>query len=200
VEAKLKARGTSLREASASAMSTGPGQTARQQPSPLEAEVLELFDSLHDRLVGYLLRFDPLTAEDCEDVVQDAFLALFQHLQKGRSRENLSGWMFRVVHNFALKRLQGSRRSSRKVVAITAAARDPVDSALNPEDAYVRDETQMRLHAVVKALPAQDQRCLALRAEGLRYRDIAEVLGMSLGAVAKSLERSLARIARVAGR
>jgi RNA polymerase sigma-70 factor (ECF subfamily) len=39
-----------------------------------------------------------------------------------------------------------------------------------------------------------------LGAEGLRYREIAEVLGMSLGAVAKSLERSLERIARFAQR
>ena len=52
----------------------------------------------------------------------------------------------------------------------------------------------------MKALTEQDQRCLALRAEGLRYREIADVLGMSLGAVAKSLERSLERIARAAQR
>jgi RNA polymerase sigma-70 factor (ECF subfamily) len=35
-----------------------------------------------------------------------------------------------------------------------------------------------------------------LRAEGLRYREIAEVVGMSLGAVSMSLERSLGRLAR----
>ena len=52
------------------------------------------------------------------------------------------------------------------------------------------------LLAVVQALPEQDRRCLYLRAEGLRYRDITEVLGMSLGAVAQSLARSLERLHR----
>jgi RNA polymerase sigma-70 factor (ECF subfamily) len=51
---------------------------------------------------------------------------------------------------------------------------------------------------VVSVLPEQDRRCLILRAEGLRYREIAEVLHISLGAVALSLERCLTRLARVA--
>jgi RNA polymerase sigma-70 factor (ECF subfamily) len=86
------------------------------------------------------------------------------------------------------------------VTLTSAAEEDVVDPSLNPEDAFAQDETRQRLQAVVRALPEQDQRCLALRAEGLRYREIADVLGMSLGAVAKSLERSLERIVRVAQR
>ena len=58
------------------------------------------------------------------------------------------------------------------------------------------NEKEMRLRAVLRALPEHDQHCLRLRAEGLRYREIAEVLGMSLGAVSISLTRSLARLER----
>jgi RNA polymerase sigma-70 factor, ECF subfamily len=120
--------------------------------------------------------------------VQEAFLALFHHLRQGRSRANLSGWLFRVVHNLGLKWLQASRRESHSVVMLTSTVeKTVVDPGLNPEDALARNETQRRLLAVVKALTEQDQRCLALRAEGLRYREIADVFGMSLGAVAKSL-------------
>jgi RNA polymerase sigma-70 factor (ECF subfamily) len=57
-------------------------------------------------------------------------------------------------------------------------------------------QRQRRLLAVVRALPEQDQCCLSLRAEGLRYREIADVLGISLGSVAASLEKSLSRLAR----
>jgi RNA polymerase sigma-70 factor (ECF subfamily) len=172
-----------------------------KEATSLEAEVLALFDWLHDRLMSYLIRFNSLTEQDCEEVVQDAFLALFQHLQRGRSRENLTGWLFRVVHNLALKRLQATRRDSQNVVTLTSVVEETVaDPGLNPEDTLAQDETRRRLLAVVRALPEQDQRCLGLRAEGLRYRDIAEVLGMSLGAVAKSLERSLERITRAAQR
>ena len=50
--------------------------------------------------------------------------------------------------------------------------------------------------AILDALSEQDRRCLCLRAEGLRYRKIAEILEISLGAVSLSLARSLGRIAR----
>ena len=72
-------------------------------PSEIEEEVIFLFDQLHDRLSGYLLSFG-LTVHDAEDIVQETFIALFRHLQLGRPRRNLRGWIFRVGHNLALKR------------------------------------------------------------------------------------------------
>jgi RNA polymerase sigma-70 factor (ECF subfamily) len=186
----------------AAAMSDGLVRTSPEcAPSALEAEVLDLFDRLRERLLGYLLRFSALSTEDAEDVVQEAFLALYQHLQRGRSRENLPGWLFRVVHNLGLRRAQGSRRDALRTVLLAEATEEAaVDAALDPESAAAQGQTTRRLEAVVQALPEQDQRCLMLRAEGLRYREIAKVLDMSLGAVAKSLERSLARMLRAAGR
>jgi RNA polymerase sigma-70 factor, ECF subfamily len=50
------------------------------------------------------------------------------------------------------------------------------------------------MQAVLRALPEQDRCCLSLRAEGLRYREIAAALGISLGAVSIALTRALARI------
>jgi hypothetical protein len=66
----------------------------------------------------------------------------------------------------------------------------PADPAPNPEARLVQRERRQRLKPVPQALPTRDRRCLFLRAEGLRHRDIAAVLDMSLGAVAKSLARS----------
>src|SRR5215831_6497089 len=166
------------------------------EPSALETEIVALFDELRSPMLRYLLTFR-LPAPDCEEVVQEAFLALFCHLRRGRSRQNLQGWLFRVAHNLALKRMQRTRKDA---VPIDVADDEcpAVDPALNPEDAFARDQSYRRLQAVIQALPQQDRQCLALRVEGLRYREIAEVLDISLGSVAKSLERSLARITRAA--
>ncbi len=71
-----------------------------------------------------------------------------------------------------------------------------MDLTLDPEQQAASRQRSLRLLAVVRALPEQDRRCLYLRAEGLRYRQIVNVLGMSLGAVAQSLERSLERLSR----
>jgi RNA polymerase sigma-70 factor (ECF subfamily) len=75
-----------------------------------------------------------------------------------------------------------------------------IDPAPNPEDQLAARQERTVLLAVVDALPEQDRRCLFLRAEGLRYREIAEVLEISLSSVSVSLGRSLARISRAAGR
>ena len=167
-------------------------------PDRLETEVVAFFDRFRVPLLRYLLGFG-LAVPDGEEVLQEVFLALFQHLRRGRSRENLPGWLFRVAHNLASKRCGQTRRDfgTRVEVGIEEVALDP---SPNPEDQLVTTQTRQRLLAVVQALPEQDRRCLFLRAEGLRYRELAETLGMSLGAVSLSLSRSLSRIARAAER
>jgi RNA polymerase sigma-70 factor (ECF subfamily) len=164
-------------------------------PSGVEKEVIELFDELRSPLLRYAFSFG-LAAADGEETIQEAFLALFQHLQQGRSRHNLRGWLFRVAHNLALKKLSRDGRG-RNVFDLTAIdAEIHQDPAPGPEERLAFSQRQTRLLAVLQALPAQDQRCLRLRAEGLRYREIADVLGMSLGSVSASLARSLARLSR----
>jgi RNA polymerase sigma-70 factor (ECF subfamily) len=166
--------------------------------SRVQEEVVELFDQVRDQLLRYLSSF-ALALPDAEEIIQETFLALFQHLQRGKPRHNLRGWLFRVAHNLALKKRQRGRREFQNGPDSSAAAQGSlIDPAPNPEDQLATSQTQKRLMAVLNALPEQDRRCLCLRTEGLRYREIASVLDMSLGAVSLSLERSLGRIARVA--
>jgi RNA polymerase sigma-70 factor, ECF subfamily len=164
----------------------------------LEEDVVALFDQFRDPLLRYLLGFG-IGIADGEEVIQEVFLVLFQHLQRGKSRENLRGWLFRVAHNLALKKRSRNRREF-WARAEAGAEELAVDPHPNPEDQVVNSQTRQRLLAVVEALPEQDRRCLFLRAEGLRYREIAGILDVSLGAVSLSLARSLARIARAAER
>jgi RNA polymerase sigma-70 factor, ECF subfamily len=161
----------------------------------VEAEVVSLFRRLRDRLLRYLISVG-LPVHEGEEIVQDAFLALFRHLELNKPRTNLDAWLFRVAHNLGLKRRDQVRKSPEV----------PSDSALSEEHAsdphptaevkLLRLQTQERLRVLIRSLPEQDRRCLSLRAEGLRYREIAEVLDMSLGSVSISLARSLARLGR----
>lgn len=176
------------------ASATDPGDRRAR----LEEDVVALFDQYREPLLRYLSTFG-LALPDSEEVIQEVFLSLYQHLHRDKSRENLRGWLFRVAHNLALKRRYRTRRDL--AVWGEAGAEDvAVDPDPNPEDQLVNSQAQRRLLAVVRALPEQDRKCLSLRAEGLRYREIAEILDLSLGAVSLSLARSLARIARSAER
>lgn len=159
------------------------------KPLGLEEEVVTLFDQLQGRLLRYLLSLG-LPACDSEEIVQEAFLALFLHLRDGKPRQNLRGWIFQVAHNLGLK--QRMKLLRREGLPTQTAL---IDNALNPEDQFFRNERRQRLWGVWQALGERDRRCLSLRAEGLSYREIAQVLDMSLGAVSISLARSLARFA-----
>jgi RNA polymerase sigma-70 factor (ECF subfamily) len=164
----------------------------------LHEEIANVFDQLRDPLLRYLWTFG-LEVPDGEEVLQDVFLSLFRHLERGKPVDDVRGWLFRVAHNLALRRRDRARRAAETQLD-TGNEDRTADPAPNPEDRMADRQTRQRVLAVVEALPEQDRRCLFLRAEGLRYREIAGILDMSLGAVSVSLSRSLARIARSAER
>src|SRR5262249_2424308 len=73
------------------------------EASALQEEVIELFDQLRGRMLRYVLGFG-LPLADAEEIVQEVFLALFQHLSGGKPRTSLRAWLFQVAHNLSLKR------------------------------------------------------------------------------------------------
>jgi RNA polymerase sigma-70 factor (ECF subfamily) len=178
---------------------SSPVDAGSRSASPLEAEVVELFEELRDRLLRYLLVLG-LSVHDGEEIIQESFLLLFQHLKGGKSRQNLRGWVFRVARNLALKQRAANQLRLRRTVDFDESMPEQcLDRNPNPEEQLRSRQRQKRLLGVVRALPEQDQSCLSMRAEGLRYREIAEALGISLGSVAASLARSLEKLGRADG-
>lgn len=157
-------------------------ESSAAAPVSLESEVTGLFETYRSPLLRFSLSLG-LTAADGEEVIQEVFLALFQHLRAGKPRDNLRGWLFQVCHNRALKLRQ---RRPAPVMAPEAAP--------TPEEQAIARQTKQRVAAAIRALPEQERACLALRAEGLRYREIAGVLGISLGGVAMALTRAVERV------
>lgn len=152
-----------------------------------------LFDECAPAVRRYV-RSCGIAPDVADDIVQEAFVALFQHLRKGGGRENLRGWLMQVGYRHALKHRQRESRRSRWQLPWDVKAERVSDPGDGPEAAIAATQDQRRLRAVLKALPERDRQCVCLRAEGLRYRDIAKVLGISLGAVAKSLTRAVGRL------
>jgi RNA polymerase sigma-70 factor (ECF subfamily) len=172
------------------------GRAADSRYTELELEIVDLFDRLRGPILRYALSFG-LPLPDGEEVLQDTFLALYRHLSGGKSRDELRGWLFRVTHNLSLKRRLAMSRRPGEPAASDAEGESArvADPQPNPEVQFAFRQRQGRLRSVVDALPETDRECLYLRSEGLRYREIADVLGISLGSVANSLARSLARLA-----
>jgi len=155
-----------------------------EPPPVVEAEAAALFDRYGPPLYRFarvMLRH----AEDAEDVVQTAFVRLMEHLARGGDASNLRAWLFAVTANLARDRLRGRWRW------LPWEASSGLDIATDP-DLDSRDQEAQFL-AVAARLPSRDRLLLTLRANGLSYREIAEVAGVRATSVGQLLARALAR-------
>jgi RNA polymerase sigma-70 factor (ECF subfamily) len=158
----------------------------------IEREVWALFDRHSLPLTRYVRSFG-LTTACTEDVIQETFLALVAQLRRGRAPEHVKAWLFQVAHNHALRQRRTALR--RRENPLDLLDLSIVASGPSPEQRLLTAARRRQLRRIFLALPERDQRCLYLRAEGLQYREIANVMHMSLGSVAKSLTRSMAKLA-----
>ena len=158
-------------------------------PTETQLDSTALCEQSRAPLFRYL-RSLGLAPQDGEEVIQEVFLALLRHLAESKPHDNLRAWLFRVAHNLCRKTQQ------RNIFNVPVAVADPTDPGPDPEQFAVLNQRHRNLAAVIRALPQRDRACLSLRAEGFRYREIAEVLDISLGAVAQSIERSILRLNR----
>jgi RNA polymerase sigma-70 factor, ECF subfamily len=164
-----------------------------QGASRLEQKVSEVFELLRDPIYGYVCRLISKRTE-AEDLTQEAFLRLYDSLQKGNAIGNVRPWLYRVAHNLAIDWLRQQGRLEQiedDALPITAV----VDAAPNAEQWLLANERYEQLRVVLSQLSPQQRHCLFLRAEGLSYREIGEVLGISISTVATFLGRAIKRIA-----
>jgi RNA polymerase sigma-70 factor (ECF subfamily) len=160
----------------------------------VQAEVLQLFDTCAPGLRRYV-RTCGLPPDAAEDVVQEAFLALFHHRRRGGGAQNLKGWLVLVCYRLALKQRARLARQYSREVTLDTPLREVADPAIDAESAIASRQWHTRVRAVMRALPERDRQCLSMRAEGVTYRDIAAALGISLGGVAKAVARAALRVA-----
>jgi RNA polymerase sigma-70 factor (ECF subfamily) len=128
--------------------------------------------------------------QDAENVVQETFLALLEHLQDFREEASVSTWILRIATNQALKVLRKRRglptvplEPERSGGESYAALPHPEFIARwreNPEDLAVRAEVRRLLDGALAELDEKYRLVFLLRdVEGLSVRETAEALGLS---------------------
>lgn len=155
--------------------------------------VLKLYDSLTPQLLSFL-RHLGLSKDESDDVIQESFLRLAGHLKSGNSDNNLHSWVYRVARNLAMDTHRLNRRDCEGVDLEFEPEDEPIDPNANPELVYLQKERVRRLREGMSRLTAQQYKCVVLRLQGLRYREIAEVLGVSEPRVIHLVQRALQRL------
>jgi RNA polymerase sigma-70 factor (ECF subfamily) len=159
-----------------------------------------LVERHQERLVRLCTRLlhDP---DEARDAAQEVFLRAFRKAASYRPRGQVFTWLYRIAVNHCLNRLR--RRGLVRFLSLAPAA-DAEESALEPADAAPDALREMEARAswrrtgrAIARLPAGQRAVLALaKFEGMAYREIAQTLGISEGAVESRLFRAMRALER----
>jgi len=163
--------------------------------------------SIREQVESYFLEFYPgifrylvvsgSNATDAEDFLQETFLRLYSQMLKGTPPRNLRNWLFRVAYNVRLDRMRSvSAERLWSDCEWLACDERIADSCGDAESAMLQSEKTRRLQQALQSLTARQAEYLALRAEGLTYREIAEIHGVAIATVAQACGHALERLSR----
>jgi RNA polymerase sigma-70 factor, ECF subfamily len=168
--------------------------TEERKGSAYRARVVELFRELRLPLYAYLVCIG-LTPPESEDVIQESFLLLHQQLNQGATIADFRSWLFRVAHNLTVNLQRSSWRFLHNEEEKTdARMQAEPGKGPSPEDSYLQKELDQRLDHCMTQLTEQQRQCLQLRVEGLKYREIAAVMGISVSSVSELMQRAIVRL------
>jgi RNA polymerase sigma factor (sigma-70 family) len=149
----------------------------------------------YQRLVYAIIRDYALSVEDGEDVFQETFLRLHQHLGRVQSLDHLARWIALVTRRQCLDRTAAIHRA-RKVPGGHVRPQEPAA----PDDEITRHQRQQ---AVREAIGILDPRCrmllelLFFEQDRPDYAAAAELLGVPVGSVGPTRARCFGRLLRM---
>jgi RNA polymerase sigma-70 factor (ECF subfamily) len=152
--------------------------------------VIELYEVVRPTLHAYLRSLG--LSDHSEDIIQETFLRLVRYTAERGANENLRAWVFRVAHNLSMDYHRSERRCFRShETQPSPVLRDRIDPGPNPEQKIILDERLREFEDAFAQLTPRQRDCLLLRAEGLRYREIAVELGVSVQRVGELMQRAI---------
>ncbi|MEM8995898.1 MAG: RNA polymerase sigma factor [Acidobacteriota bacterium] len=140
--------------------------------------------------------------EEAREATQDAFLKAFRGAPSWKPRGRVYTWLYRIAVNGCLNRLRRRKLAHFLGFGDLAAASedeagewDPADDGPSAERRLADRRAWLRTRRAVEALPANQRAVLVLaKFEGLSYREIAETLEITPGAVESRLFRAMRRL------
>lgn len=156
----------------------------------LYAEAAAQFGAALQRLA----RASEANPERRRDLLQDMHVALWRSFAAFDQRCSLRTWIYRVAHNVAATHVDKERRLNRAAVNLDDIVHLP--SAANIAAETEESDAITRLNALIRQLKSPDRQIITLYLEGEDAQSIAEVTGLSVGAVATRVSRLKSALAK----
>jgi RNA polymerase sigma-70 factor (ECF subfamily) len=160
----------------------------------LNERVAALYEANRDGIYRFLVGqgLEPAVAQE---LTQDVFVDLFVALQRGADLKSEQGWLYAVAARSAVDYWRRHKRPIWVELDLHSTAADLFPSQLpSPEYQTAQNE---RLHLIangLRRLSKEHRLCIHLRMQGLRYREIAKILGVSTSTAAEWISTALDRL------
>ena len=133
-----------------------------------------------------------LNHDDTDDVLQNTFIKVFRYLKDFKGDSKLFSWMYRIATNEAITFINQKAKKNR--TTSEALQKRLVDN-LKADVYFDGNEIQIKLQKAVAALPEKQQLVFKMKYyEELKYEEISEILGTSVGALKASFHHAVKKI------
>ncbi|MBP6558367.1 MAG: sigma-70 family RNA polymerase sigma factor, partial [Flavobacterium sp.] len=138
------------------------------------------------------IRNNVLNHDDADDVLQTTFVKVFQHLKKFKGDSKLFSWMYRIATNEAITFInQKAKRNG----TTSEAMQTKIVENLKADDYFDGNEIQIKLQKAIILLPEKQQLVFKMRYyEEIKYEEMSEILGTSVGALKASYHHAVKKI------
>ena len=173
-----------------------------------EKEALTLlYVRYHRKILNYLYRFTGNRAI-AEELTQDTFIRLVQHVGSFRPRGSVGGWIYRIARNLALNYLRDQPKirqiSLDEPLELEEGEANRGDAVPGPgprpDEEFSRVEREEQVQqALLKVSPCYRDVLILCDIEGYPYREAAQMLHCSMNTIASRLARGRMQLAKLLG-
>ena len=133
-----------------------------------------------------------LNHDDTDDVLQNTFIKVFQYLNKFKGESKFFSWMYRIATNEALTFI--NKKAKINGISSETLQNKTIDN-LKADIYFDGDEIQFKLQKAIVSLPEKQQLVFKMKYfEELKYEEISEILGTSVGALKASYHHAVKKI------
>ena len=133
-----------------------------------------------------------LNHDDTDDVLQNTFIKVFQHLKNFKGESKLFSWMYRIATNEAITFIQ---QKAKKNGITSEALQNKIVDNLKADVYFDGNEIQIKLQKAIAILPEKQQLVFKMKYfEEIKYEDMSEILGTSVGALKASYHHAVKKI------
>ena len=152
-----------------------------------------LYDKLHHNLEHFCFSF-VRSNEVAEEIVSDVFIKLWQIRGRLQEIENLKVYCYSIAKNFCLNYI--TRHFKNPVASLDEMDPEPVISLGNPEDLCITSDILQKIQQTIRQLPPQCRLIFQLvKEDGMRYKEVAEILNISPLTVRNQLAIAIQKLA-----